>query len=193
MSTRRLLASRWGSSCSWSRPASRRPRPSCRPTAWAARPPPRRSRPGISPSRPMARACRRAAGPPRSASPSTRSGAPRATARRARTRSTTRLVGGRGTLTTDKPIRTDRELLAIRHHALELHPPGAACRRPRLPHGRPGVRGDRLPPPPQRHHRRAGRHGRKDPAAGQDAEPRRVRARPTARCGAGIATTEALG
>ena len=32
-----------------------------------------------------------------------------------------------------------------------------------------------------------------DPAAGQDAEPRRVRPRPTARCGAGIATTEALG
>ena len=66
-------------------------------------------------------------------------------------------------------------------------------RRPRLPHSRPGVRGDRLPPPPQWHHRRAGRHGREDPAAGQDAEPRRLRARPPARCGAGIATAEALG
>ena len=39
----------------------------------------------------------------------------------------------------------------------------------------------------------AGRHRRADPAAGQDAEPRRLRARPPARCGAGIATTAALG
>ena len=83
------------------------------------------------------------------------------------------------------------ELLAVCPHTLGLHPPGAACRRPRLPHGRPGIRGDRLPPPPQRHHRRAGRHGREDPAAGPDAEPRWLRARPTARRGAGIGTTAA--
>jgi hypothetical protein len=61
------------------------------------------------------------------------------------------------------------------------------------PSCRPTAWAARLPPPPQRHHRRAGCHGRENPATGQDAEPRRFRARPPARCGEGLEMTEALG
>ena len=58
----------------------------------------------------------------------TRSGAPPCHgAKGARTRSTSRLVGGqRHAGRPTSPCQDDRELLAIRHHAVELYPPGAA-------------------------------------------------------------------
>jgi hypothetical protein len=64
-----------------------------------------------------------------------------------------RLVGGRGTLTTDKPVLTIGSL-AIRADALELYQPRQARRRARLSHARAGVRDHGVPAFPEWDYRR---------------------------------------
>ena len=110
------------------------------------------------------------------------SGAPRATARRARTANTTASVGGRGSLATDNPVLTVGSfwqyaptLWSYIRRSQPVDEPGSLT-------ARPGLCGHRLPPPRERHHRRARTSlDARTPAADQDAEPRRVRARRPAR------------
>ena len=88
----------------------------------------------------------------------------------------------------------DRPLILtmVRHHALGLHQPVATLRRARLAHGRTGLRGDGVPALRERDRGRARRHRRPDAAAGEDAQPVRIRARPTPRRGEAAADQEAL-
>src|SRR5262249_46259531 len=74
-----------------------------------------------------------------------------------------------------------RQLLAERYDALELHPSVATLRRAGRADAGRGVRGDGLSAVSQRDHRRERRSRCEDAAAGEDAEPRRLRARLAAR------------
>ena len=90
------------------------------------------------------------------------------------------LAGGRGTLTAREPVLT---IGSFWPYATTLW--GYINRS--QPFDEPGsltadeVYGDRLSPPPQRHHRGDRRHRRPDTTAGQDAKPRWIRARRPAR------------
>jgi hypothetical protein len=88
-----------------------------------------------------------------------------------------RLVGGQGTLASDKPIKTDRKLLALRHHGFRLHTsrdalPGAGiAQRRRL------LRAHGVHPELERNSA-AGRQARQgDAAKGEDAQSRRLHSR----------------
>ena len=90
------------------------------------------------------------------------------------------LVGGRGTLTTDKPLMTVGSYWQYATTLWSYIAPGA-CRYDDAgsPHGRPGICGDRLPPLTS--NGIIGERGRMDATTlptGQDAEPRRLRPRP---------------
>ncbi len=68
-----------------------------------------------------------------------------------------------------------RQLLAVRDDAVGLRQPGDAVRSTGPSDGARSVRGRGLRAESERHHRRRRRHGRDEPAKGEDAESRRVR------------------
>ena len=91
-----------------------------------------------------------------------------------------RPAGGRGTLTTDRPVLTVGSFWPM------LQPSGATSIVPspltsRLPDGRSGLCGHRVSSLPQWDNRRARGNGRADVVPGEDAELRRVRPRPASR------------
>ena len=69
------------------------------------------------------------------------------------------------------------QLLAGRHHPVGLRQPRHAVQPARLARARRGLRGGRLRAVPQRPRRRGRPHRRRHPAAGRDAQPRRLRPR----------------
>ena len=68
-----------------------------------------------------------------------------------------------------------RVAMAVRDYALRLHPEVDASAHSRYPHGGRDVRGDRLPPQPERHRSRRCGDEFRDPGSRSDARPGQVR------------------